>query len=44
MAQQVSQHSTDPYGFSVNWYVSAKPMFSIMQGENLSGAKGTASF
>jgi 4-amino-4-deoxy-L-arabinose transferase-like glycosyltransferase len=31
MAQQVSQHSTDPYGFSVNWYVSAKPMFSIMQ-------------
>src|SRR5438105_7708449 len=31
MAQQVSQHPADPYGFSVNWYVSAKPMFSIMQ-------------
>ena len=31
MAQQISQHPTDPYGFSVNWYVSAKPMFSIMQ-------------
>ncbi len=31
MAQQVSQHPADPYGFSVNWYVSAKPMFSVMQ-------------
>src|SRR5207253_2580136 len=31
MAQQVSQHPADPYGFFVNWYVSAKPMFSIMQ-------------
>src|SRR5438477_9500717 len=31
MAQQVSQHLSDPYGFSVNWYVSAKPMFSVMQ-------------
>ena len=31
MAQQISQHPADPYGFSVNWYVSAKPMFSIMQ-------------
>src|SRR5437588_7875795 len=31
MAQQVSQHPADPYGFSVYWYVSAKPMFSIMQ-------------
>ena len=31
MAQQVSQHPADPYGFSVNWYVSAKPIFSIMQ-------------
>jgi len=31
MAQQVSQRPADPYGFSVNWYVSAKPTFSIMQ-------------
>jgi Dolichyl-phosphate-mannose-protein mannosyltransferase len=31
MAQQVSQHPSDPYGFSVNWYVSTKPMFSVMQ-------------
>jgi 4-amino-4-deoxy-L-arabinose transferase-like glycosyltransferase len=31
MAQQVAQHSADPYGFSVNWYVSTKPMFSVMQ-------------
>jgi 4-amino-4-deoxy-L-arabinose transferase-like glycosyltransferase len=31
MAQQISRHPADPYGFSVNWYVSAKPMFSIMQ-------------
>jgi 4-amino-4-deoxy-L-arabinose transferase-like glycosyltransferase len=31
MAQQVSQHPADPYGFSVNWYVSARPMFSVMQ-------------
>jgi len=27
MAQQVSQHSTDPYGFSVNWYVSQADVF-----------------
>ena len=31
MAHQVSQHLSDPYGFSVNWYDSAKPMFSVMQ-------------
>ncbi len=31
MAQQISQHPADPYGFSVNWYVGAKPMFSVMQ-------------
>ena len=31
MAQQISQHPADPYGFSVNWYISAKPMFSVMQ-------------
>jgi len=31
IAQQVSQHPTDPYGFSVNWYGSAMPVFSIMQ-------------
>src|SRR5438046_7886214 len=31
MAQRVSQRAADPFGFSVNWYVSAKPMFSIMQ-------------
>src|SRR2546421_2029047 len=31
MPRQVSQHPADPYGFSVNCYLSAKPMFSIMQ-------------
>jgi len=31
IAHQVSQHPADPYGFSVNWYGSAKPMFSVMQ-------------
>src|SRR5947208_7316378 len=31
IAHQVSRHPADPYGFSVNWYVSAKPMFSVMQ-------------
>ncbi len=31
IAQQVSQHPADPYGFSVNWYGSAMPMFSVMQ-------------
>jgi 4-amino-4-deoxy-L-arabinose transferase-like glycosyltransferase len=31
MAQRIYQHPADPYGFSVNWYVSAKPMFSIME-------------
>ena len=31
IAHQISQHPANPYGFSVNWYVSAKPMFSVMQ-------------
>jgi hypothetical protein len=31
IAHQVTQHPTDPYGFSVNWYLSAMPMFSVMQ-------------
>src|SRR5438132_2508445 len=31
IAHQVSQHPAHPYGFSVNWYVSAKPVFSVMQ-------------
>ena len=31
MAHQVTQHPTDPYGFSVNWYLNAMPMFSVMQ-------------
>src|SRR4029077_19056217 len=31
MAQQITQQPADPYGFSVNCYVSAKPIFSIMQ-------------
>src|SRR6476619_4627801 len=31
MAQQISMHPGDPYGFVVNWYVSNQPMFSIMQ-------------
>jgi 4-amino-4-deoxy-L-arabinose transferase-like glycosyltransferase len=31
IAHQISQHPADPFGFSVNWYVSAKPMFSVMQ-------------
>ena len=31
IAHQISQHPADPYGFFVNWYVSAKPMFSVMQ-------------
>ena len=31
MAQQVSQHPGDPYGFSLNWYGIAQPMFSVMQ-------------
>jgi 4-amino-4-deoxy-L-arabinose transferase-like glycosyltransferase len=36
MAQQIPQHPADPYRFSVNWYVSAKPMFSVMQNPPLS--------
>ena len=31
IAQQISKNPTDPYGFSVNWYSVAQPMFSIMQ-------------
>src|SRR5690349_19977677 len=31
MAQQISHHPGDPYGFAANWYISAQPMFSIMQ-------------
>jgi 4-amino-4-deoxy-L-arabinose transferase-like glycosyltransferase len=31
IAQQISHHPGDPYGFAANWYISAQPMFSIMQ-------------
>jgi len=31
MAQRISHHPGDPYGFAANWYISAQPMFSIMQ-------------
>jgi 4-amino-4-deoxy-L-arabinose transferase-like glycosyltransferase len=36
IAQQVSQHPGDPYGFSLNWYGFAQPMFSVMQNPPLS--------
>src|SRR5207249_315102 len=36
MGQQIARHPHDPYGFAVNWYVSSKPMFSIMQNPPLS--------
>jgi 4-amino-4-deoxy-L-arabinose transferase-like glycosyltransferase len=36
MAQQVSQHPGDPYGFSLNWNGIARPMFSVMQNPPLS--------
>ena len=36
IAQQVSQHPGDPYGFSLNWYETAQPMFSVMQNPPLS--------
>ena len=31
MAQQISHHPGDPYGFAVNWSSFARPMFSVMQ-------------
>jgi len=36
MAQHISTHPEDPYGFVVNWYVGSQPMFSIMQNPPLS--------
>src|SRR6266480_5625702 len=36
IAQQVSQHPGDPYRFSLNWYGTAQPMFSVMQNPPLS--------
>src|SRR5690349_2882006 len=36
MAQRISHHPGDPYGFAANWYISAQPMFSIMQNPPLS--------
>ena len=36
IAQQVSQHPGDPYGFSLNWYGYAQRMFSVMQNPPLS--------
>ena len=36
IAQQVSQHPSDPYGFSLNWYGFGQPMFSVMQNPPLS--------
>jgi len=31
MAQQITKHPLDPYGFSVNWSTSAEPMWKAMQ-------------
>src|SRR6476620_1317641 len=31
MAQQISMHPGDPYGFVVNWYRDSQPMSSVMQ-------------
>jgi 4-amino-4-deoxy-L-arabinose transferase-like glycosyltransferase len=31
IAQQISRHPADPYGFLVNWYVTSEPMSSVMQ-------------
>ena len=31
MAQQILHHPWNPYGFSVNWYLSAHPMSVVMQ-------------
>lgn len=31
MGQQIAHHPCDPYGFTVNWYVTGQPMFSVMQ-------------
>src|SRR4029077_709009 len=36
IAQQVSQHPGDPYGFSLNWYGNSEPIFSVMQNPPLS--------
>src|SRR6516165_1925392 len=36
IAQQISMHPGDPYGFAANWYVSSQPMYSIMQNPPLS--------
>ena len=36
IAQQVSQHPSDPYGFSLNWYGFGQAMFSVMQNPPLS--------
>src|SRR4029434_6040713 len=45
-AQQISQHSRDPFGFSVNWYRTVLPMFSVIQNPPLSSyyMAGAASF
>jgi hypothetical protein len=31
IAQQITKHPFDPYGFSVNWSTSAEPMWKVMQ-------------
>src|SRR6266480_4256358 len=31
MGEQISKHPLDPYGFSVNWDTSAKPIWKVMQ-------------
>ena len=36
MAQQISQHPQDPYGFSVNWYATMQPFFELMENPPLS--------
>src|SRR5438067_1988265 len=36
IAQQISSHPGDPYGFAANWYVTNQPLFTIMQNPPLS--------
>src|SRR5712691_2342736 len=31
MAQQITKHPLDPYGFAVNWSISPEPMWQVMQ-------------
>src|ERR1700733_6649124 len=37
-ARQIQAHPFNPYGFNMNWYRTAEPMWSVMQNQSLASS------